>query len=173
MSSGVDGSASRAPRHCSGVLGWLIGAHITGRSAMLITVLLRERSPSLRHQGAVSMDTDTLLSLLASLLDEKPEDTAVLLEVLVECDGDVQRAARILNARDEPREKKAGKQSRELVAATRVKVVQRQCVGFPSKARPPTTQDGSSPTNASDTVSGCPTHDLHSPSIGPPSRARM
>lgn len=55
-------------------------------------------------------DTDTLLALLSSLLDAPVTDHSVLLDALVQADGDVERAARTLNGRVvlEPRPKVSG-----------------------------------------------------------------
>jgi hypothetical protein len=43
-------------------------------------------------------DTETLLALLASLLDHPLHDQSMLLDALVRSEGDVERAARFLNA---------------------------------------------------------------------------
>jgi hypothetical protein len=43
-------------------------------------------------------DTETLLALLASLLDHPVHDQSMLLDALVRSEGDVERAARFLNA---------------------------------------------------------------------------
>lgn len=42
-------------------------------------------------------DTEVLLALLSSLLDNPPNDSASLLDALVQADGDVERAAACLN----------------------------------------------------------------------------
>ena len=49
--------------------------------------------------GAELHDTETLLALILSLLHTPIHDQSVLLEALVQCDGDVERAAQLLNAR--------------------------------------------------------------------------
>ena len=43
-------------------------------------------------------DTDVLLALLSSLLNKPVTDQSALLDALVECNGDVDRAANLLNA---------------------------------------------------------------------------
>ncbi|CCL99337.1 uncharacterized protein FIBRA_01355 [Fibroporia radiculosa] len=55
------------------------------------------------------MDTDVLLALLSSLLGSQQYDQATLLDALVECDGDVDKAARRLlkrNTNDGPHSRK-------------------------------------------------------------------
>ncbi|KZT68184.1 hypothetical protein DAEQUDRAFT_728231 [Daedalea quercina L-15889] len=46
------------------------------------------------------MDTETLLAMLASLLDPPIPDQAMLLDALAECDGDVEKAAKALRQRE-------------------------------------------------------------------------
>ncbi|KAG5716298.1 Alpha-ketoglutarate-dependent dioxygenase alkB like protein [Termitomyces sp. T112] len=53
-----------------------------------------------------SNDTDTLLALVASLLTEKRPDPDTILEALVQCDGDVEAAANLLNGKADIKTKK-------------------------------------------------------------------
>ena len=46
-------------------------------------------------------DTEILLALLSSLLDNPPNDSALLLDALVQADGDVEQAAEALKKRGE------------------------------------------------------------------------
>lgn len=52
-----------------------------------------------------SNDTDTLLALVASLLTEKRPDPDTILEALVQCNGDVDAAANLLNGKTKKRKR--------------------------------------------------------------------
>jgi hypothetical protein len=60
-------------------------------------------------------DTDTLLALVSSLLARPAPDAAVMLDALVQCNGQVEAAAQLLNAKENQSGKKLGeKRKREV-----------------------------------------------------------
>lgn len=65
---------------------------------MLLSGRTRTRTLISREMDAYE-DTDTLLALVSSLLTTPTLDSAIILNTLVQCDGDVSAAAEILNTR--------------------------------------------------------------------------